>query len=379
MKEILFFVMCFSALIYMIQRLLRVSASRRLHSIDAIVPAYNEEPCLEQALINLLRNRYVRNVICVNDGSTDGTAAVLNSLAARTPRLIAVHQANSGKGGAVMHGLLHVTAPFVFLTDADTYVPPRSDGLGYLLAEIERGADAVGGVPSSNLSSSGLLPYIRATVKLPMIIAKRTFQQVLGGAPFLISGACGLFRADVLREVGLSDRTKVEDLDLTWTLVERGYEVRQCNFCIVYPQECHTLREDWLRWRRWIMGYSVCMRLHPRLLLTRFGIFSVLPMFFTVVVGFALTAMAWLQALQHSGASAVPTLVYPLAWMVLIGFLGTISAIHHRRYRLIVMAPLSIVYLMLSYSVWIVHGLKSLFTGREFNRDKPTRYASVVA
>jgi cellulose synthase/poly-beta-1,6-N-acetylglucosamine synthase-like glycosyltransferase len=379
MKEVLFFVMCFSALIFMIQRLRRVSASKRFQCIDAIVPAFNEEPCLEQALINLLRNRYIRRVICVNDGSTDGTAEIMDRLAKRTWRLVVVHQQNTGKGGAVMHGLEHATAPYVFLTDADTYVPPRSDGIGYMLAEIERGADAVGGVPSSNLSSSGLLPNIRATVKLPMIIAKRTFQQILGGAPFLISGACGLFRTEVLRTVGLSDRTKVEDLDLTWTLVERGYKVRQCNFCVVYPQECHTLREDWLRWRRWIMGYSACMRLHPRLLLTRFGLFSVLPMFFTVVVGFGLSATACVQALGHRGASAVPLLLYPLAWMALVGFLGAISAVHHRRYRLIFMAPLSVVYLMLSYSVWIVHGLKSLVTGREFNRDKPTRYAHVVA
>ena len=116
------------------------------------------------------------------------------------------------------------------------------------------------------------------------------------------------------------------------------------------------------------MGYSACMRLHPRLLLTRFGLFSVLPMFFTVVVGFALSAMAWVHALQHSGPSAIPLLLYPLAWMVLVGFLGAISAVHHRRYRLMFMAPLS-----------IVHGIKSLVTGREFSRDKPTRSAYVVA
>jgi cellulose synthase/poly-beta-1,6-N-acetylglucosamine synthase-like glycosyltransferase len=379
MKTVLFFAMCFSALIYMIQRLLRVPASRRLHSIDAIVPAYNEGPCIEHALINLLRNPYIRNVICVNDGSTDGTAQIMDYLAGHTRRLIAVHQSNTGKGGAVMLGLKHVTSPFVFLTDADTHVPPQSEGLGYLLAEIERGADAVGGVPSSNLSSSGLLPYIRATVKLPMIIAKRTFQQILGGAPFLISGACGLFRADVLRTVGLSDRTKVEDLDLTWTLVERGYKVRQCNFCVVYPQECHSLREEWLRWRRWIMGYSVCMRLHPRLLLTRFGLFSVLPMFFVVVAGIALSATAWAQSMQHVGLSAAPLLLFPLSWLFLVACLGVISAVHHRRYWLIFLAPLSVVYLLLSYAVWVVHGLKSLVTGRELSRDKPTRHAHVVA
>jgi cellulose synthase/poly-beta-1,6-N-acetylglucosamine synthase-like glycosyltransferase len=379
MKTVLFFVMCLSALIYMLQRLLRVAASRRFKSIDAIVPAYNEEPCLEQALINLLRNPYIRQVICVNDGSSDRTAEIMDRLAARTGRLVAVHQSNTGKGGAVMHGLQYVTSPYVFLTDADTYVPPRSNGIGYLLAEIEQGADAVGGVPSSNLSSGGLLPSIRATVKLPMIIAKRTFQQILGGAPFLISGACGLFRTEVLRTVGLSDRTMVEDLDLTWTLVERGYKVRQCNFGIVYPQECHSLRDEWRRWRRWIMGYSACMRLHPRLLVTRFGLFSILPMFLSVVVGIAFLAIAWTHSIQHAGPHVAPLLLFPLSWMALVALLGLISAVHHRRYMLVVMAPLSIFYVILAYAVWIGHGLKSLATGRELSRDKPTRQANVVA
>ena len=127
------------------------------------------------------------------------------------------------------------------------------------------------------------------------------------------------------------------------------------------------------------MGYSVCMRLHPRLLLTRFGLFSVLPMFFVVVAGIALSAIAWTHSMQHAGLSAAPLLLFPLSWLFLVACLGVISAVHHRRYRLVFMAPLSVVYLLLSYSVWIVHGLKSLVTGRELSRDKPTRHAHVVA
>lgn len=48
MKTALFFIMCFSALVYMIQRLLRVPVSKKYQCVDAIVPAFNEEPCLEQ-------------------------------------------------------------------------------------------------------------------------------------------------------------------------------------------------------------------------------------------------------------------------------------------------------------------------------------------
>ncbi|HYC94677.1 MAG TPA: glycosyltransferase family 2 protein [Sphingomicrobium sp.] len=378
MKTILFFVMCAAVLAYMLWRLRR-PASGNYGQVDVIVPAFNEEPCLEQTLRNLHANKYVHRVICVNDGSTDGTGPALDRWAENARRLVVVHQENTGKGGAIMNGLRHVTTPYVFLTDADTYVPATGDGLGHLLAELEAGAHAVGGVPSSDLRGLGWLGYIRATVKLPMIVLKRTFQQLLGGAPFIISGACGMFRTDVLREVGLSDRTKVEDLDLTWELVGRGYKVRQVNRCVVYPQECKTIREDWRRWRRWIMGYAVCMRLHRKLLLTRFGLFSILPMFLLVVAGVAIHAVAWTQAVMSGAPESIPVLLFPPIWVAAVCAIGLISALHHGKARLMFLAPLAVLYVLLSYAAWIMHGLGALFTGRELGRDKPTRYSRVVA
>jgi cellulose synthase/poly-beta-1,6-N-acetylglucosamine synthase-like glycosyltransferase len=378
MKTILFLAMVAIAATYLLARM-RLRPSSAWQSIDVIVPAFNEEPVIERSLINLLRNPYVRRVICVDDGSTDRTAEMVADLTTRTPRLLLVSKQNGGKGSAIMKGLEHVTSKYVFLTDADTHVPFKSAGLGYMIAELNRGADAVGGVPSSDLRGGGVLGYVRATVKLPMIVVKRTFQQILGGAPFIISGACGMFRADALREVGLSDRTMVEDLDLTWSLVSQGYTVRQVNRAIVYPQECLTLHEEWRRWRRWIMGYAVCMRLHWRLLLTRYGVFSILPMFLVVVVGIGSYTMSWGRAFASGQPGILPSLLFPLTWLGLVMMLGFISAWHHNRFRLLVMAPLAIFYVVLSYAVWLSHGLQSLITGREYGRDKPTRYARVVA
>lgn len=378
MKTIFFFAMCGVVLAHILYRLRRPPSSRH-GQVDVIVPAYNEEVCLRNTLRSLYFNRYVNRVICVNDGSTDGTGAAIDRWARANPRLVAVHQKNTGKGGAIMRGLEHVTTRYVFLTDADTHVPSRGNGLGYMLAELEAGADAVGGVPSSDLRGLGLLGYIRAAVKFPMIVVKRTFQQLLGGAPFIISGACGMFRADALREVGLSDRTKVEDLDLTWELVGRGYQVRQVNRCIVYPQECKTIREDWRRWRRWIMGYAICMRLHRRLLLTRFGLFSILPMFFMVVAGVAIHTLSWTQTVVAGAPQRIPMLLFPMVWVAAVCVIGLISAVHHGKARLVVFAPLAVFYVLLSYAVWIIHGSWALITGREFGRDKPTRYTRVVA
>jgi cellulose synthase/poly-beta-1,6-N-acetylglucosamine synthase-like glycosyltransferase len=378
MKTILFFAMVVVTLVFLLARA-RIRPSTEFQSIDVIVPAFNEEVVIERSLINLLRNPYVRRVICVDDGSTDATSEVVARLMQETARLLLVTKENGGKGSAIMKGLEFVTAKYVFLTDADTYVPFKSRGLGYMLTEIERGADAVGGVPSSDLRGGGLLGYVRASVKLPMIVVKRTFQQLLGGAPFIISGACGLFRADVLREVGLTDRTNVEDLDLTWSLVAAGYKIRQTNRAVVYPQECKTLREEWRRWRRWIMGYAVCMRLHWRLLFSRYGLFSILPMFLVVVLGVGMYGYTWGRAVLVGQAGLLPSLMFPLVWLGVVMILGGISAWHHNKLRLLWMAPLALMYVVLAYAVWLTHGLQGLLTGREYGRDKPTRYARVVA
>jgi len=379
MKTIFFFIMAFCSGIYFLWRLRRPPSDNQL-SVEVIVPAFNEEPVIQQSLINLLRNPYVRRVICVDDGSTDGTAEIVAKLMERTPRLLLVQQPNAGKGAAINNGLRYVDAPYVFLTDADTYVPynnaglRRGNGLGYMLAELENGADAVGGVPSSDLRGGELLAYVRASVKLPMIVLKRTFQQILGGAPFIISGSCGMFRTNVLREVGMSDRTNVEDLDLTWELVMRGYKIRQVNRAVVYPQECKTLVEEWRRWRRWIMGYAVCMRLHRKLLLTRYGLFSILPMFLVVVLGVTVYAITWSNSLYRDYGGSLAGLMFPFAWLLVVFCLGAVSAWHHNKIRLTFTSPLAVMYVVLAYAVWLKHGFASLLTGFEYRRDKPTRY-----
>ena len=377
MKTVLFFAMAAFALTWLAWRW-RLPPSRAFGSVDAIVPAFNEELCIADAVIGLLQNPYIDRVIIVDDGSTDGTGALIDEMSRYNARVVAVHQANTGKGGALMAGLARSTAEYVFLTDADTVLPHEGSGLGHMIAEMKRGADAVGGIPASNLKGAGLLPHIRATVKLPMIILKRTFQQIVGGAPFIISGACGLFRTDVLRQVPFSDRTKVEDLDLTWSLITKGFKVRQSSRCVVYSQECNSLKAEWLRWRRWIIGYAVCMRLHRKLLLTRFGVFSIMPMFLVVLAGAGIYGATLTPALIDGDLPRLAGLLFPLLWLGVVTVIGLVSAIHHRRYWLVPLAPAAVLYVFLAYAIWLVHGLKGLLTGHEPQRDKPTRYANVV-
>ncbi|MCN8828815.1 glycosyltransferase, partial [Escherichia coli] len=134
MKTLLFIFMTIAMLLWFLSTLRRKPCQKK-GCIDAIIPAYNEGPCLAQSLDNLLRNPYFCRVICVNDGSTDNTEAVMAEVKRKWgDRFVAVTQKNTGKGGALMHGLKYATCDQVFLSDADTFVPPDNDGMGYMLA-----------------------------------------------------------------------------------------------------------------------------------------------------------------------------------------------------------------------------------------------------
>jgi len=98
-----------------------------------------------------------------------------------------------------------------------------------------------------------------------------------------------------------------------------------------------------------------------------------------VVLGLASYGMSWGRAVASGQAMLLPSLMFPLIWLGVVMILGAISAWHHNKFRLLLMAPLALFYVLLAYAVWLSHGLQGLMTGREYGRDKPTRYANVVA
>jgi len=381
-KETIFLFMVFSVSLWCLWMYIQRKPSRATGSIDAIVPAYNEENCIENTLISLLKNRYIHRVICVNDGSTDDTPKIIDAMVASGiwgDNLQVVHQSNTGKGGALMRGISCARSAVVFLTDADTFIPD-DDGLGYLLTEIEAGADAVGGICDVNLQDAGWLAYMRASVKAPIVVLQRGFQQLLGGAPFIISGGCGLFKREIFLKHGFSDRTKVEDLDLSWTLVKNGYNIRVAPRCVVYTQECRYIRDEWKKYKRWIVGYAVCMRLHKDLLLTRFGFGSILFAIFSVFFGiFVILEIIWGFISSEKSVDAIFSLLFPWTWMGVLLVLASVQAVRHRNALLIPTVPLTIPHLLMTYAVWLTHGIAGFFTGREPERDKPTRYVQFVS
>ena len=99
--------------------------------LSVVVPIFNEAECFEPLLARLLSlrqkiDRATLELIFVNDGSTDGTAELLESAAACHPNVKVLHfSRNFGHQAALTAGLDHAEGDYVCVIDADLQDPPE--------------------------------------------------------------------------------------------------------------------------------------------------------------------------------------------------------------------------------------------------------------
>jgi glycosyltransferase involved in cell wall biosynthesis len=97
--------------------------------LAVVTPVYNEASTIASVIGLVLAQPLVREVIVVDDGSTDGTWAALQTLARAHAKIkVFRHERNRGKGAALQTGFAQVTAPVVVVQDADLEYDPAEYG-----------------------------------------------------------------------------------------------------------------------------------------------------------------------------------------------------------------------------------------------------------
>ena len=88
--------------------------------LSIAIPSYNSENYMRNCIESLLPGGEEVEIIVVNDGSKDGTAAIADEYAAKYPTIVkAVHQENGGHGEAVNAGLRNATGLYYKVVDSD--------------------------------------------------------------------------------------------------------------------------------------------------------------------------------------------------------------------------------------------------------------------
>jgi dolichyl-phosphate beta-glucosyltransferase len=190
-------------------------------ALSVVIPAYNEEhrlgPTLERVATYLRERGITWELIAVDDGSKDGTSAVIDAASARWPEIVRITAPrNRGKGAAVREGVRAAVGELILFSDADLSTP---------IEEVEKLEAALARSPAIGIAigSRGLAASeIEVRQSRGREIMGRVFNRIVRA--LVVGGIrdtqCGfkLFRRDVAHD--LFGRAKVDgfafDVEVLW-------------------------------------------------------------------------------------------------------------------------------------------------------------------
>ena len=95
--------------------------------LSVVVPCYNEHRTILTLLKHVADSPWVREIVVVDDGSTDDTRQILTDIDNPMIRVV-LHERNQGKGAALRTGFQHATSEFMIVQDADLEYDPNEFG-----------------------------------------------------------------------------------------------------------------------------------------------------------------------------------------------------------------------------------------------------------
>jgi cellulose synthase/poly-beta-1,6-N-acetylglucosamine synthase-like glycosyltransferase/peptidoglycan/xylan/chitin deacetylase (PgdA/CDA1 family) len=219
--------------------------------VSIVVPAFNESVGIERAVRSLASSAYPDfEVIVVDDGSTDGTGDIVESL--QLSRVRVLRQANAGKPAALNRGIDAAQHDVVAMIDADTVFEPET--LSLLVQPLRE--DDVGAV-SGNTKVGNRRRLLGRWQHIEYVMGfnlDRRLYDVLQCTP-TVPGAIGAFRRSALEQVGgVSGATLAEDTDLTLALGRAGWRVVYAEHARAWTEAPATLRALWRQRFRWSYG-----------------------------------------------------------------------------------------------------------------------------
>jgi YaiO family outer membrane protein len=360
--------------------------------VSVIVPAYNEALTIVDSVRALLELDYEsREIVVVNDGSSDTTLSVLQDTfqmvaaplafvqplasepvrgiyrSIREPALVVIDKQNGGcKADALNAGINVASGVLVLMIDADTVLEPDALSRAVLPFLEDPEMVAVGGnvaiangcridhgrithvaLPRSWLARFQIIEYLRSFLLFRVA-------WVSTNALTIVSGAFGLFRREAVIAVGGYDRTAIgEDMDLTLRL-QSFYRARRQPFRIFFdpfplcstqvPEDWASLRSQRCRWRR---GLLQSLWRHRRLIGNpRFGVVGLCALPHLVVFeglaplveisGYTIVTLAAILGIldwQHYGVLIAVALLFGTAATLLALLLSDLSMLRYPRGR----------------------------------------------
>ncbi|MGN1402500.1 MAG: glycosyltransferase [Bacillus sp. (in: firmicutes)] len=328
------------------------SPSHKEQGLSVLIPAYNEAAVIKNCIQGILHVDYKRHeVMIINDGSTDQSMELLTSIldlqkykkdkanklkhkeiketyrSAKYPNIFVIDKENGGKADSLNAGIEYAAYETIITLDADSSLAVDS------LKEINNAFQdpdviAAGGMvhigqtfhgdytnPQPKFSVSNLIKFQFMQYLANFYLYKIT--QTKFKALAIISGAFGVFKRDVLFEVGGYRITVGEDMDITMR-IQKLIKTEKRNKKILFIPEavCYTeaperFRDLFKQRIRWQKAFIDCIIIYGRSLFTKFG--------------WGVSLFLVVDALMLGTLTAFPTLFIP--FVILLSGQGILLAL----------------------------------------------------
>jgi biofilm PGA synthesis N-glycosyltransferase PgaC len=242
--------------------------------VTVLVAAYNEESGIVDTLTSLARQDYAGpyEVLILNDGSTDNTAAIVHSTlkTLKLPpnasfRLLDFKQ-NRGKAVVLNDGLQQAAHDLLATVDGDSWV--RSDGLTCIVSRLlsdPQGTHAVAGAVMVRNSRVNLLTRGQEWDYFLGIAAIKRMQAMYHGT-LVAQGAFSVYTREALTQVGGWPDRIGEDIVLSWAMLKHGYRIGYAADAFVFTNVPDTVRQFARQRKRWSRGLMEAFKLHWKML-----------------------------------------------------------------------------------------------------------------
>lgn len=262
------------------------TSTPRNYLVSVVIPAHNEEKVIKRTLNSVLASTYKNiEIVVVNDGSTDETAAVFRSYLKQLPRsktnsylewskrsctlqrrfmrtnqrntrIIMINQINLGKAAAMNNAIAnYVKGRYTMCLDADSILDPFA---------IERAVNYF-----DNPAVSGVAANVRVLDNKTFLGIIQRFEHMIGyrakkfynitNSEFIIGGVGSTYRTNILKQIGLYDMdTMTEDIGLSLKLIalkgNRQNKIVYASEVVAYTEGVQTFKALFKQRLRWKIG-----------------------------------------------------------------------------------------------------------------------------
>ena len=227
-------------------------------AVSVVLAAYNEEKVIGKTVHSILASDYANfEIIVVDDGSTDGTAKVIQEEFGEEPKVRFVSKGNGGKSSAINCGILESKGEIIVALDADTLI--KKDAISLLIPHF---VDPQVAAVSGNIKVGNIHNLLTNWQHIEYVtgfnLERRAFSMF--NCITVVPGAIGAWRKEVVIQCGLfKEDTLAEDTDLTLQLLKEGYRVEFEEYAYAYTEAPDDLKGLLKQRFRWTYGTLQCL------------------------------------------------------------------------------------------------------------------------